>query len=152
MTDQPRDCPICAAQDGRGPLAAPEVWSDELVVVRHAALRDDRVVLGHLVVESRRHVAHLDGLSDAEAGAVGRAARRAAVALRAELDISSVHAAVINQRIAHFHQHVYVRHRGTPEDLPWFRADEWAGAPHGDATTTAGFCTRLRPWFTRDGG
>jgi diadenosine tetraphosphate (Ap4A) HIT family hydrolase len=145
----PGYCGICAAQRGEGPLAAPTVWSDGLVVVRHAAARGERVVLGHLVVETRRHAAHLDGLSDAEAAAAGRAAHRAAVALRAELDVEHVHAAVVNQRIEHFHQHVYVRHRGTPAEFAWWRADEWPGAPQGTPSEVAALCVRLATHFLR---
>lgn len=145
----PECCEICAAQRGEGPLVAPLVWQDELVFVRHAAASDEpMVVLGHVVVETRRHAAYLHGLDDAEAQAVGRAVHRAAVGLRAELDVEFVHAAVINQRMEHFHQHVFVRHRGTPAEFGWSRADEWPDAPQGDAGEVASLCSRLGPYFT----
>lgn len=139
------DCVICAELRGEGPY----VWQDALVRVSHLQPDEGPVVLGHVIVETRRHAAHLDGLTDAEAAAVGTAARDAARALRAELDVEYVHAAVVNARIEHFHQHVYVRHRGTPEEYRWHDADEWPDAPHGDAETVAAFSDRLRPYFTR---
>lgn len=141
------DCEICATQRGEGPLVAPLVWKDELVFVCHAASDNGHVVLGHLIVETRRHAAYLDGLSDAEAQAVGRAVHRAAVGLRAELDVEFAHAAVINQRMEHFHQHVYVRHRGTPAEFGWWRADEWPDAPHGGAAEVSALCSRLGRYF-----
>lgn len=141
------DCDICAAQRGEGPLVAAPVWRDDLVVVRHLGPVGDRVVLGHLVVESRRHAEYLDGLTDTEAAAVGFAVRRAAVGLRAELDPEFVHTAVLGRRFAHFHQHVYVAHRGTPAEYPWWRADEWPDAPHGGPAEVAALCDRLAGYF-----
>lgn len=143
------ECIICAKFRGEGPLAGPYLWQDDLVRVSHVLPGDEPVALGHLIVESRRHAAYLDGLTDAEAAAVGMAARTAARALRAELDPASVHSAVINTRMEHFHQHVYVRHRGTPEDYRWHDADEWPDAPHGDAAAVATLTERLTPYFTR---
>lgn len=142
-------CAICARQRGEGPLAGPFVWQDELVSVSHANPGEQRVALGHLVVETRRHVPYLDGLTDAEAAAVGLAARTAARALRAEFDVAFVHSAVVNAGMEHFHQHVYVRHRGTPVEYRWHSADEWPGAPHGDAAAVAELSDRLRAHFTR---
>ncbi|HEX6445819.1 MAG TPA: hypothetical protein VF053_12080 [Streptosporangiales bacterium] len=141
------ECVICAKLRGEGPLAGPFVWQDDLVSVSHARPGGQPVVLGHLIVETRRHAPYLDGLTDAEAAAVGMAARTAARALRRELDVAFVHAAVISAGMEHFHQHVYVRHRGTPEEYRWHSADEWPGAPHGDATAVAELSGRLRRYF-----
>ncbi|WP_410569463.1 HIT family protein [Amycolatopsis sp. cmx-4-61] len=113
-------CPVCAkhqgaGHQGAGPLASPVVWADDLVVVSHRA----GTFPGYLFVETRRHVANLDGLTEAEALGVARAAWVGARALRAELDPESVHSALAGRGVAraHFHQHVFVRHRGTPAEL-----------------------------------
>ncbi|GGM98763.1 histidine triad (HIT) protein [Lentzea pudingi] len=132
------ECLICAKHDGDGPLAGPVVFADELVVVSHRT----GGALGYLFVETRRHVATLDALTVAEAEAVARAARLAAASLRAELDPEFVFTFVAGRSHAHFHQHVFARHRGTPDELPWHA--EWAGAPTGDA---AELCARLSPYF-----
>ena len=138
------DCAICAAHRGVGPLAAaPVVWEDDTVVVVHVLDREP-AFLGHLVVESRRHAPYLDGLTAAEAAAVGRAVRAAAAALRAELDVEFVHSAVVTMTHEHFHQHVHVRHRGTPPDVRWHASTEWPDAPHGDADAVRALCARLR--------
>ncbi|MFJ8959880.1 HIT domain-containing protein [Lentzea sp. NPDC102401] len=134
------ECLICAKHLGSGPLAGPVVFADELVVVSH---RPGGGVLGYLFVETRRHVAALDALTVTEAEAVARAARLAAVGLRAELDPEFVFSAVAGRSVAHFHQHVFVRHRGTPDELAWTEV-EWAGAPRADA---AELCSRLRTHF-----
>jgi diadenosine tetraphosphate (Ap4A) HIT family hydrolase len=125
------------------------VWRDGLVWVKHVVDRFAPVPLGHLVVETDRHAPYLDSLTDAESAAVGRATRDAARALRAELDIEAVHAMVINTRLEHFHEHVVVRHRGTPPGFSWHQVDEWPGVPTGDASDVALLCERLARHFPR---
>jgi ATP adenylyltransferase len=132
-------CLVCAKHRGSGPLVGPVVWSSDLLVVSHRPVG----MLGHLFVETRRHVATLDLLTVAEAEAVARAVRLAAVGLRAELDPEFVFSAVVGRAVAaHFHQHVFVRHRGTPEALAWH--EDWPDAPTGDAGALS---TRLRTHF-----
>ncbi|WP_191302438.1 HIT domain-containing protein [Lentzea cavernae] len=120
-------------------MTGPFVFADDLVVVSHRPGE----VLGYLFVETRRHVAALDALTEPEAEAAARAARLAAVGLRAELDPEFVFSAIAGRSVPHFHQHVFVRHRGTPDELAWTEV-EWAGAPRGDA---ADLCAKLRTYF-----
>jgi diadenosine tetraphosphate (Ap4A) HIT family hydrolase len=139
-------CPICAKHRGEGPLVGgPELWRAADVVVFHAPPgADGTVALGHLFVESVRHVPYLDHLTEPEAEAVGRAVRRAAVALRAALDPEHVFSAVVGRGVAHFHQHLFVRARGAPADLAWHASDEWPGAPRGDRAAVEALAARLR--------
>jgi ATP adenylyltransferase len=141
-------CPICAKHRGEGPLRSPEIWRDDLVAVTHLPPRDGPVLLGHLFVEPLRHAPHLDDLTDVEAAAVGSAVRRAAIALRAELDVEHVFSAVIGRAVPHFHQHVFPRYRGTPDETPWHDSTGWAGAPRGGEPEIAALAARLRPYFT----
>lgn len=98
---------------------------DALVVVAHMPTG----ALGHLLVVTRRHASYVADLTDEEATAVGRAVGTAARALRAEFDPEYVHSAIIGTGVAHFHQHLSVRHRGTPAEVAWHEVDEWEGAP-----------------------
>ncbi len=100
--------------------------------------------MGHLVVETRRHAVYVDGLTDAEAGDVGRAVRAAAAALRAEFDPLFVHSAVAGLRHEHFHQHVFVRHRGTPYDCPGTLPRNGRTRHEPDQTAVEELCVRLR--------
>jgi ATP adenylyltransferase len=50
-----------------------------------------------------------------------------------------VQALVSGRDVAHFHEHVFVRHTGTPGDVEWWQA--WSGAPRGDIPE---FANRLR--------
>lgn len=115
-----------------------------MLVFHHPIGHDGTTVLGHLYVETRRHVPHVADLTDQEAEAVGRAVRRAAVGLRAELNPDFVFSAIIGMGQAHFHQHVFVRHPGTPADYDWFTGDTWPGAPRGTAAAVEELGSRLR--------
>jgi len=142
------DCLICAKHRGEGPLVGPEIWRDDLVAVSHGSPGDDGVLLGYLFVETLRHAPHLDDLTDVEAAAVGSAARRAAIAVRAELDPEHVFSAVIGMGIPHFHQHVFPRHRGVPDETPWHDSAHAPEAKRGDLAEVTALADRLRRYFT----
>ena len=141
-------CPICAKHRGEGPLVGPAVWADEHALISHRPIGPDgTTVLGYLYVETRRHVPYLADLSDAEAEAIGRTVRRAARGLRTELAADFVFSAVIGMGIAHFHQHLFVRHPGTPAEYGWMAGDEWPGAPRGPLPMVVELCRRLRRYL-----
>jgi diadenosine tetraphosphate (Ap4A) HIT family hydrolase len=94
-------------------------------------------------VETRRHVARWTGLTTAENDAVGRAASRVARALEAEFGKDLIMSAVAGLAVPHFHQHVFVRHPGTPEEVPWFHSGNWPGAPRWPAAELAALAGRL---------
>ncbi|RDI69040.1 hypothetical protein [Nocardia pseudobrasiliensis] len=100
---------------------------------------------GYLFVETVRHAAALADLGDAEAAAVGWAVRRAACALRGELAPEFVFSAVTGRSVAHFHQHVFVRPRGTPDEVYWF--DSWSDGPRIDGPGLNTLCERLATYF-----
>ena len=143
-----RGCLICAKHLGVGPLVGPAVWADDQLVVTHRPVDvDGTAFLGYLFVESRRHVAALDELTDAEAEAIGRTVRRAAHGLRTELGAEFIFSAVVGRAVAHFHQHVFVRHPGTPDELDWQAGTGWPGAPRGRLPELIDLCARLRPYL-----
>jgi ATP adenylyltransferase len=142
------DCRICAKHQGEGPLVGPVAWADEYLIISHRpAGEDGTTVLGYLYVDSRRHVPYLADLTDAEAEAIGRAVRRAAAGLRAELGADFVFSAIIGSAIAHFHQHLFVRHAGTPARYEWMAGDQWPGAPRGSTADIVALATRLRRYL-----
>ena len=120
------DCLLCAKQRGEGPLVSPVIYADDLVVVTHRATGS----LGYVFLETTRHVPYVHQLTGAEAAAIGGIRTRVAAALAAELDVEYVFTMVVGTGVAHFHEHVFVRHVGTPPDLPW--AVPWVDAPTGD--------------------
>lgn len=120
------NCPICAKHRGQGDLVGPVIFADELIMITHRAGGS----LGYAFIETRRHVAYVDELNNEEAAAIGVARSRLALALVAELPVEHVHAMVAGTGVAHFHEHVFVRHLGTPADVAW--NEPWPDAPAGD--------------------
>jgi ATP adenylyltransferase len=136
-------CPICAKHRGEGPLGGELVGSWAGFWVYHAPSREDGTApLGYLFIESDRHAPHLDDLTTEEAAALGILRSRLAAALVATLDPLNVFAAVIGRGVPHFHEHLFVRHRGTADDVPWDESD--AAAPRADATEVRRLVTGLR--------
>ncbi len=119
-------CVICQKHRGEGPLVGPLIYQDALISVAHRAAGS----LGYVFVETQRHVPSLYQLTDAEAEAVGRTTARLARGLYSELEVEHVHSMVAGLGVAHFHQHVFVRHAGTPSGYQWW--EQWPAAPRGD--------------------
>ncbi|TDV40687.1 HIT family protein [Actinophytocola oryzae] len=120
-------CYVCDKHKSGDGLVA----SDGLVVVGHvlpdAPNTNGRVYLGHLVVEPRRHVGGLAGLTSDEAAALGRWAALAAKALDAE----HVYSQIVGHQVDHLHMHLVPRYPGTPREYWWPRLDSWPDAPMG---------------------
>jgi ATP adenylyltransferase len=132
-------CPLCEKHRGEGLLVGPVIYQDDLVHVAHRATGP----LGYVFIDAQRHVPYLGDLTDDEAAAVGRAASRLAAGLRRLLDIDFVHSMVAGTAVPHFHQHVFVRHHGTPDQYAWW--EQWPDAPTGDIPLLAqqlGACFR----------
>ncbi len=126
------------------------IAQDQLVVVTHcpADPTTGLGVAGYAFVETRRHVARWTGLTAAEIDAVARSAARVARAMQAEFATDLVMSAMAGLAVAHFHQHVFVRHPGTPDETPWYPPGEWPGAPRLTGTELAALAARLGNAFT----
>jgi ATP adenylyltransferase len=147
VSDSSRDCLICAKHRGEGPLKGELVGRRDGFWVYHAPPGDDGLApLGYLIIETDRHAPYLADLTDAEAAALGRLRTRMALALRDELDVPLVFAAVVGRGVAHFHEHVMPRHSSVPDDVPWHQSDE--AGPHADAATIADLARRLASRLT----
>jgi ATP adenylyltransferase len=142
------DCLICAKHRGQGPLGGELVARLDGFWLWHAPPgADGRAALGHLIIESDRHLPYLDDLDDREAAALGRIRTEAARALRAELSPTHVFAAVIGQRVAHFHEHLICRFPDTADEVPWHASDE--AAPRVDTAEITALARRLKEQLDR---
>jgi histidine triad (HIT) family protein len=79
---------------------------------------------GHVLVASKAHAENIYGLSDAQAGAVFRAAAKVARAVRAAfeppgLSVYQANGKPAGQTVFHFHLHVLPRHDGDGMQLTW---------------------------------
>jgi histidine triad (HIT) family protein len=142
-------CFICDKHAHLGAVPGGEIAGDAHALVTHLPLVTpaggaERVYLGHLFVETRRHVDALGALSPEESASVGMLASRAAAALQHSEGADHVYAAVIGHGVEHFHLHVIARYPGTPREYWWTRVDEWPDAPRGDADAVVALAERLR--------
>ena len=143
-------CPICAKHRGEGPLVGPVVWEDDVLMLSHGPVDEQgTAVLGYLFVEPRRHVPYLPDLTEAEAEAIARVVHRAAIGLRTELRPDFVFSAIVGTGVAHFHQHLFVRHAGTPARYEWMASGRWPDAPRGSLDDVVDLCGRLRRYVER---
>ena len=137
------DCPICAKHRGEGPLKGELVGRWDGFWVYHAPPREDgTAALGYLFIETDRHAPHLEDLTGEEASALGRLRSHLALALNDALGAENVFSAVIGRGVAHFHEHLFVRHTGTPADVPWDESDDHA--PRADAAAVERLARELR--------
>jgi ATP adenylyltransferase len=139
----PATCDICRKHRGEGPLGGQLIGQVDGFWVYHAPPDESGLTaLGYLYIESDRHAGYLADLTDEEAEALGRLRSRLAAALRETLDPELVLAAVIGRGQAHFHEHLFCRHRGTPDGLPWHASDE--AAPRVDLQGIAKLVDQLK--------
>jgi ATP adenylyltransferase len=135
-------CLICAKHLGIGPLAGVLIGRRDGFWVYHAPPGEDgRAPLGHLFIETDRHVPSLADLTDAEAAALGPLRSQLAHALRAEVDADWIFAAVIGRRVPHFHEHLLPRHRDLDDAVPWHQSD--VAGPHVDDAAVVDLARRL---------
>lgn len=132
MTDD-QPCFVCQKQRGEVHVPGGILYQNDLVAINHAQIRDTEKehYLGHLFVETRRHVAGLDELTEEEAREIGAQVRRAAAALKSVLQVEHVYAFAIIDGCPHVHIHVIGRYPGAPRDYWGCKVDEWPEAPKG---------------------
>ena len=143
------DCLVCAKQRGETPLAGGFIFENALLSISHAQLIGDEKdhYLGHLFIETKRHVGEFADLTDDEAQGIGLWVKRLSQALLATLDMDHVYAFMIVDGVPHVHLHVIGRYRGAPREYWGPRVDDWPGAPQGGAEEIAGVAQRIRIWL-----
>jgi histidine triad (HIT) family protein len=145
------DCFVCRKHRGELVMPGGVLYEDELVYATHMALPDgqERVALGTLFVEPRRHVPGMGDLSRAEAERVGWLTSRLAAALQASERAEHVYVFVLGHHVRHLHVWVVPRHPGTPAEFAPFQLAAWPDAPRGGAAEIAALCDRVRAELAR---
>jgi len=140
-------CEICRRHRGETSFRGQLVTRTDGFWVYHAPPGEDGLApLGYIYIDADRHAPYLADLTDAEGAALGRIRTRLAAALRDAFDPEFVFAAVIGRGIAHVHEHLFVRHRGTAPEVSWDASDD--AAPRADEQRVAGLVDGLRAAFT----
>lgn len=142
-------CLVCRKHRGEVPVPGGVIFENDLLYISHAQLWGDEKdhYLGHVFVESRRHVAELADLTDEEAQAVGLYTSRVAKALLHTEGMEHIYAFVIGDSVPHVHVHVIGRYAGSPREYWGSKVDEWPDAPRGTEPEIGQVAARLRAFL-----
>jgi histidine triad (HIT) family protein len=146
----PADCLVCRKHRGEVAVPGGAIYEDERIFVSHAQLwgNEQTHYLGHVFIETKRHVPELADLREGEAGALGLFASRVAQALMQVLRVEHVYSFVIGDGVPHVHVHVIGRYPGAPREYWGPKVDEWPDAPKGDEAQLTHVASQLRTFFT----
>ena len=112
------ECMVCQKHRGEINLPGGVIHENERILVSHAQLfkEEKQHYLGHLFVETKRHVAELGDLTPEEAREAGLWVSRASKALMAVLNVEHVYAFAIIDGVPHVHIHVIGRYPAAPRE------------------------------------
>jgi histidine triad (HIT) family protein len=144
------ECMVCQKHRGEIRLPGGVIFENELIFLAHAQLlkEEKEHYLGHLFVETKRHVAELGDLTPEEAREVGLWVSRSAKALTGVLNMEHVYAFAIIDGVPHVHIHVIGRYPGAPREYWGAKVDEWPEAPKGDEATLAHVAEQVREYLS----
>ena len=143
-------CFVCRKHRGEASIPGGIIFESDLIVISHAQFLGDEKehYLGHLFVETKRHVAELGDLTPEEAREVGLWVSRASKALMHVLNMEHVYAFAIIDGVPHVHIHVIGRYPGAPREYWGAKVDEWPAAPKGDEATIARVAEKVRDYLS----
>ena len=148
------NCLVCRKH--RGEVAVPDgiIFESDLISISHAQLFGEEKdhYLGHVFVESKRHVPELADLTEQEAQAIGLYVSRVAKALLQTEGMEHVYSFFIGDGVPHVHVHVIGRRPGAPREYWGPRVDDWPDAPRGGETEIAQVAARLRKYLSEHYG
>jgi len=138
------DCLVCQENSGEVQVPGGLLHSDDWTVVFHAPpVRSSDVYLGHLLITSMRHAPDYADLHVDEAASVGREIARWSRALKG-IGAERVYVAVVGHGVPHLHVNLLPRWPGTPDEIPWYSIDDWAGAYRVSFAEAGTLAARLR--------
>ena len=140
------DCIVCQKHRGEIKLFGGFIYEDDLIAVSHSLFwgEEKNHYLGHIFIETKRHVGEYADLTDEEAQRIGLYIKKVSKALLNTLDMDHVYSFVIVDGVPHVHVHVIGRYRGAPREYWGSRVDEWPEAPKGDETEIEKVTEKLR--------
>ncbi len=144
------DCLVCRKQRGEVVVPGGFIYEDDLISISHAQLFGEEKdhYLGHIFVESKRHIPELADLTEEEAQAIGLWISRVAQALLRVEGMEHVYSFFIGDGVPHVHVHVIGRRPGAPREYWGAKVDDWPQAPRGGEAEIALVVDRLRRYLT----
>jgi diadenosine tetraphosphate (Ap4A) HIT family hydrolase len=124
---------VCQKQRGEIFIPGGPIFENELIFISHALPFGDEKdhYLGHIFIETRRHIAELSDLTDQEASAIGLYTKYTADTLINTIGMVHVYSFVIGDGVPHVHVHVIGRYADAPREYWGAKVDKWPQAPRG---------------------
>ena len=143
------ECLVCRKHRGEVDIPGGAIYENNLIYISHAQLWGDekKHYLGHVFVETKRHVAEVADLTEEEAQVIGVYTSKIAKALLHTMSMEHIYIFVIGDGVPHVHYHVIGRYPGAPREYWGAKVDEWPEAPKGDATKIEQVADRLRAFL-----
>jgi diadenosine tetraphosphate (Ap4A) HIT family hydrolase len=138
-----QDCYICKKHRGDFDSAVLKIYEEELLAAYHLDPKDEKVYLGYIIIELKRHIKGLADMNDAEACALGRTLQKISSAYMKYFPVEHVYSHVMGDSIPHLHVHIIPRYKGAPREYWGLKTDEWPEAPRGDRQKVSEFCLEL---------
>jgi len=128
-----QDCMVCQKQRGDILIPGGSIFENELLFISHALPfgKEKDHYLGHIFIETRRHIPEISELTESEATMIGIFTQRVAKALMETLGMVHIYSFVIGDGAPHVHVHVIGRYPDAPREYWGPRVDEWPDAPRG---------------------
>ena len=144
------DCLVCRKHKGEIAIPGGVTYENGLIFVSHAQLGKDEKehYLGHLFIESKRHVAELADLTGQEAQMIGLFTSRVANALLHTQGMEHIYTFFIGDGVPHVHVHVIGRYPGAPREFWGTKVDEWPEAPKGSEHEIEQVADRVRSFLS----
>jgi histidine triad (HIT) family protein len=148
------ECLVCRKHKGEIDVPGGIIYENNLIFISHAQLwgNEKEHYLGHVFVESKRHVAELAELTDQEAQAIGLFTSRVAKALLHTESMEHIYTFFIGDGVPHVHIHVIGRYPNAPREYWGAKVDEWPEAPKGTVAEIEQVATRVRSFLQENFG
>ena len=148
------ECLVCRKHKGEIDIPGGIIYENDLIFICHAQLwgNEKEHYLGHVFVESKRHVAELAELTDQEAQVIGLFTSRVAKALLHTESMEHIYTFFIGDGVPHVHIHVIGRYPNAPREYWGAKVDEWPEAPKGTAAEIEQVATRVRNFLYENFG
>jgi diadenosine tetraphosphate (Ap4A) HIT family hydrolase len=146
------DCLVCRKHIGEIDIPGGVIYQNDLIFVSHAQLWGDEKehYLGHIFIESKRHVPQLADLTEQEAQAIGLYSSRVAKALLHTESMEHVYSFFIGDGVPHVHIHVIGRYPNAPKEYWATKVDDWPEAPKGTAKEIEQVAARVQNFLVEN--
>lgn len=150
-SEEQENCFVCRKHRGEIEIPGGTIYQDDLLYISHAQIREGetKAFIGTLFIEPKRHADGMEDLTEDEAAAVGKMARKLSRALKTVTKAESIYLFRMGHHVHHFHLWLVPRYPGTPKEYWGTKVDEWSGAPFGNNQEISEFCNQVRTELTK---